>query len=253
MNAKSRKNLAQAFSVAYSRYEDFIQLELAKVILENALSELQTTQTKLIQSKKMASLGELTAGIAHAIQNPLNFVNNFSEVSKELLEEMCEELKNGDTKEVNAIMDDVILNLEKINYNSKRTDSIVKGMLQHSRARGDKKEPTDINALANEYLRLKYHNLRAKDKAFNVGMETDFDESIKTITFIPQDIGRVVLNLVTNAFYALNEKSIAAKASGGIAYKPLVSIATKKKNNTVEIMVTDNGNGMPDGIKEKIF
>jgi signal transduction histidine kinase len=221
--------------------------------LNASLDHLKSTQSQLIQSEKMASLGELTAGIAHEIQNPLNFVNNFSEVSKELLDEMREELKNGDAEEVNAIMDDVIQNLEKITHHGKRADSIVKGMLQHSKTTGNKKEPTNINALADEYLRLAYHGLRAKDKAFNSDMHTDLDEGIKTIAIIPQDIGRVVLNLVTNAFYAVNEKSKGAKASGDKTYKPLVSIATKKKKNTVEIIVTDNGNGIPDQVRDKIF
>ena len=236
--------------VFFKRFKEKRKLSIS---LEKTLNELKGTQKQLIQSEKMASLGELTAGIAHEIQNPLNFVNNFSEVSKELLEEMRQELKNGDTEEVNAIMKDIIQNLEKINHHGKRADAIVKGMLQHSRASGDKKEPTIINALADEYLRLAYHGLRAKDKSFNADIKTDFDESIKNISVIPQDIGRVVLNLVTNAFYAVNEKSISAKASGDTDYKPLVSLSTKKKKNTVEIKVTDNGNGIPDAVKEKIF
>ncbi len=221
--------------------------------LNDSLEHLKSTQSQLIQSEKMASLGELTAGIAHEIQNPLNFVNNFSEVSNELIDEMNEELDNGDLEEAKAISVDIKQNLEKITHHGKRADSIVKGMLQHSRTSGDKKEPTNINALADEYLRLAYHGLRAKDKAFNSDMHTDLDEGIKTITIIPQDIGRVVLNLVTNAFYAVNEKSKAAKVSGDATYKPLVSIATKKKDNSIEITVTDNGNGMPDKVKEKIF
>ncbi|WP_084273323.1 ATP-binding protein [Maribacter antarcticus] len=232
---------------------DLLKLQAAKKSAEEALSELLLTQTQLIQSEKMASLGELTAGIAHEIQNPLNFVNNFSEVSKELLEEMLEELENGDMEEVKAIMTDVVQNLEIINHHGNRADSIVKGMLQHSRSSTGKKEPTDINALADEYLRLAYHGLRAKDKSFNADMKADFDDSIKTITIIPQDIGRVVLNLVTNAFYTVNEKAIAAKVSGDTTYKPLVSIATKKNKNSVEIIVSDNGNGIPNKVIDKIF
>ncbi|WP_296385335.1 ATP-binding protein [Winogradskyella sp.] len=250
------KRFGQVFNQTYTRFLDLhtkenqaTKLAEEKQRLEDTLSDLQATQKQLIQSEKMASLGELTAGIAHEIQNPLNFVNNFSEVSKELLEEMLEEMEKGDMEEVKAIMDDVVQNLEKINHHGNRADGIVKGMLQHSRAGGDKKEPTDINALADEYLRLAYHGLRAKDKSFNSELVTDFDDTIKTIDIIPQDIGRVILNLLTNAFYVVNEK----KKSGIKDYNPSVSIATKKKKNTVEIIVTDNGNGMPESVKEKIF
>jgi signal transduction histidine kinase len=197
----------------------------------------------------MASLGELTAGIAHEIQNPLNFVNNFSEVSTELVDEMKSEIKKGNYDEVNVIADDVKQNLEKINHHGQRAADIVKGMLQHSRSSSGVKEPTDINALADEYFRLAYHGLRAKDKTFNATMKTDFDESIGKIDIIPQDIGRVVLNLITNAFYAVNEKS-----KQGIAdYEPTVSVVTKKVNHQVEIRVTDNGNGIPANIVDKIF
>jgi signal transduction histidine kinase len=232
-------------------YENGKSLALVKMQKKNA--DLLSAQAQLIQSEKMASLGELTAGIAHEIQNPLNFVNNFSEVSNELLDEMQEELAAGNFQVAKEIAADVKQNLEKINHHGKRAEGIVKGMLQHSRSSNGKKEATDINLLADEYLRLAYHGLRAKDKAFNSDMKTDFDDSIKTITIIPQDIGRVVLNLVNNAFYAVNEKAIAAKASGDIAYKPLVSLATKKKKNSIEITVTDNGKGMPEAIKDKIF
>ena len=221
--------------------------------LNKSVEDLKATQSQLIQSEKMASLGELTAGIAHEIQNPLNFVNNFSEVNSELIEEMKEELNNGNLEEVQSLADDINENEKKIMFHGKRADSIVKGMLQHSRASGDKKEPTNINALVDEYLRLAYHGLRAKDKSFNADMHTDLDERIKSITVISQDIGRVVLNLVTNAFYAVNEKAIATKASGDMAYKPLVSVATKKKKDSIIITVTDNGNGIPDQVRDKIF
>ncbi|MCA6498570.1 MAG: tetratricopeptide repeat protein [Chitinophagaceae bacterium] len=217
--------------------------------LENTLANLQATQKQLVQSEKMASLGELTAGIAHEIQNPLNFVNNFSEVSTELVKEMVQEVDKGNTDEVKAIANDVVQNLEKINHHGQRASDIVKGMLQHSRSSSGVKEPTDINALADEYFRLAYHGLRAKDKTFNATMKTDFDESIGKINIIPQDIGRVVLNLITNAFYAVNEKS-----KQGIAdYEPTVSVVTKKVNHQVEIRVTDNGNGIPANIVDKIF
>jgi signal transduction histidine kinase len=217
--------------------------------LENTLANLQATQKQLVQSEKMASLGELTAGIAHEIQNPLNFVNNFSEVSTELVKEMVQEVDKGNTDEVKAIANDVVQNLEKINHHGQRASDIVKGMLQHSRSSSGTKEPTDINALADEYFRLAYHGLRAKDKTFNATMKTDFDESIGKINIIPQDIGRVVLNLITNAFYAVNEKS----KQGIVDYEPTVSVVTKKVNHQVEIRVADNGNGIPANIVDKIF
>ena len=225
-------------------------LLLQKEELEQTLSELKSTQALLIQSEKMASLGELTAGIAHEIQNPLNFVNNFSEVNTELIDEMNEELKKGDISEAKAIAADIKQNLEKINHHGKRADAIVKGMLQHSRSTSNvSKEPTDINALADEYLRLAYHGLRAKDKSFNATMKTDFDETIGNINIIPQDIGRVILNLITNAFYAVDEKN----KSGIADYQPTVSVSTKKLGNTIEIKVEDNGNGIPQRILDKIF
>ena len=217
--------------------------------IETTLTELKTTQQQLIQSEKMASLGELTAGIAHEIQNPLNFVNNFSEVSSELMEELTEELRRGDIDEAKAIGNDIRQNLEKINHHGRRADAIVKGMLQHSRTTKGVKEPTDINALCDEYVRLSYHGLRAKDKSFNADFSTHFDDTIGNINIIPQDMGRVLLNLLTNAFYAVNEK----KKTGDEAYKPKVSIATKNLGEQVEIVVTDNGNGIPEGIQNKIF
>ena len=235
-------------------------LALQKEEIQSTLSELKSTQSQLIQSEKMASLGELTAGIAHEIQNPLNFVNNFSEVNKELLEELkAERLKpNAEREEAleNELINDVISNEEKINHHGKRAGDIVKGMLQHSRSSNGVKEPTDINKLADEYLRLAYHGLRAKDKSFNATLKTDFDESLSAdeagignINIIPQDIGRVILNLITNAFYVVNEK----KNSGVENYEPTVSVSTKKINGKVEIMVADNGPGIPQKIIDKIF
>ncbi len=225
------------------------EIDLQKSKLEGSIKELQTTQTQLIQSEKMASLGELTAGIAHEIQNPLNFVNNFSEVNKELIAEMNEAIDKGNYDEVKVIAKDVADNEDKINHHGKRADAIVKGMLQHSRSSSGQKEPTDINALCDEYLRLSYHGLRAKDKSFNADFKTEFDERIGKINIIPQDIGRVVLNLLTNAFYVVNEK----KKTAGENYKPLVLIQTKKIKDKIEIRVNDNGNGIPSSIKEKIF
>jgi signal transduction histidine kinase len=242
----------------YLLHHQNIEIDKQKNNVEKALSELKSTQSQLIQSEKMASLGELTAGIAHEIQNPLNFVNNFSEVNKELLVEMKDEIKKGNMDEVNALADDVIANEEKINHHGKRADAIVKGMLQHSRSSSGIKEPTDINKLADEYLRLAYHGLRAKDKSFNATMKTDFDESIGNINIIPQDIGRVVLNLINNAFYAVDEK----KKQNPNGYEPTVSVSTKKTNarpddpvgrGKVEIKVSDNGNGIPQKVLDKIF
>jgi len=225
-----------------------------KTALQETLHELKSTQSLLIQSEKMASLGELTAGIAHEIQNPLNFVNNFSEVSHELVDEMNNAIAKGDLAEAKVIAADVQQNLEKILQHGKRADAIVKGMLQHSRTSGSNKEPTDINKLADEYLRLAYHGLRAKDKSFNVAMKTDFDENIGDINIIPQDIGRVILNLITNAFYAVDERKKSTNAgSSEKEYKPTVSVSTKKINGKIEIRVADNGNGIPEKIIEKIF
>ncbi len=224
------------------------ELAQAKEI-EKAYHELKTTQQQLIQSEKMASLGELTAGIAHEIQNPLNFVNNFSEVNSELIAEMKQEIENGNLNEVKNIANNIDENEQKIIFHGKRADTIVKGMLQHSRNSSGQKEPTDINALADEYLRLSYHGLRAKDKSFNATMKTDFDDSIGNINIIPQDMGRVILNLITNAFYVVDEK----KKQNQNGYEPTVSVSTKKLNGKVEITVKDNGNGIPQKVLDKIF
>ncbi len=250
------QSVADAFSTAYARYEDFNKLETAKKQVENTLTDLKLAQTQLIQSEKMASLGELTAGIAHEIQNPLNFVNNFSEVSNELLDEMEAEIDKGNAEDAKALAHDVKKNLEKILHHGKRADSIVKGMLQHSRSSSGVKEAVDINALADEYLRLAYHGLRAKDKSFNAAFKTDFDTAIGKVNVLQQDLGRVILNLLTNAFYAVTEKSKGMKP--GEKYEPTVTVTTKKigdksDNYRVEIRVSDNGNGIPMKVQDKIF
>ncbi len=239
--------------IALLLYRNNRQKQKTNKVLEATLSNLQSTQALLIQSEKMASLGELTAGIAHEIQNPLNFVNNFSEVSTELVDEMNEEIVKGNLEDAAAIASDLKQNLEKINHHGKRAGDIVKGMLQHSGSGSGKKEPTDINKLADEYLRLAYHGLRAKDKSFNATMKTDFDASIGNINIIPQDIGRVVLNLINNAFYATNEK----QKPGLKNYEPTVTVKTSKippsGGGGAVISVADNGNGIPQKILDKIF
>ena len=251
------------------------EIEVQKKNTEDALLELKSTQAQLIQSAKMASLGELTTGIAHEIQNPLNFVNNFSEVNEELLRELYAEAEMGNLGEVKSIAKDLKLNSEKINHHGTRAAAIVKGMLQHSRTGSGQAEPTDVNSLAEEYSRLACHGLKAKDKDFNVKVETDFDSSIDKINIIPQEIGRVILNLINNAFYAVNEKHTSsprqARDSAGQPYEPKVTVSTKKVNarpgdprlndsvgqavgrDKVEIRVTDNGIGIPGKILDKIF
>ena len=224
-------------------------IEDANKALTQTLEELKATQVQLIQSEKMASLGELTAGIAHEIQNPLNFVNNFSEVCNELIDEMTEQVENGNTEEAKAIANEIKMSLEKINLHGKRADGIVKSMLQHSRTSTGKKEPTDINVLADEYLRLAYHGLRAKDKSFNAAIKTDYDENIGLIKIISQDIGRVILNLITNAFYAVMEK----KKLQPEGYEPTVTVSTKKIDNKIIVTVKDNGTGIPQKALDKIF
>ncbi|MBS3913016.1 MAG: GAF domain-containing protein, partial [Bacteroidetes bacterium] len=217
--------------------------------LQAALTELKAAQEQLVQAEKMASLGELTAGIAHEIQNPLNFVNNFSEVNTELIGEMCEEINNGNIENVIAIANDIKENQDKITHHGKRAGGIVKSMLHHSRTSTGVKELTDVNALADEYLRLAYHGLRAKDKSFNATMKTDFDKNLGKINIIAQDIGRVILNLITNAFYTVDEK----KRKQGDSYDPTVSVSTKKLNGKIEVSVSDNGNGIPQKVMDKIF
>ncbi|MEO7488080.1 MAG: tetratricopeptide repeat protein, partial [Ferruginibacter sp.] len=225
------------------------QTNQQKEEIQTTLIELKETQSQLIQREKMASLGELTAGIAHEIQNPLNFVNNFSEINTELIDELQQDLKSGKIDDAIAISNDLKENEEKINHHGKRADAIVKGMLQHSMSSTGVKEPTDINKLADEYLRLAYHGLRAKDKSFNATLKTDFDENIGKINIIPQNIGRVLLNLYNNACYAVDEKKKTADKN----YDPAVSVSTKKINDKVEIKVADNGNGIPQKIIDKIF
>ena len=252
-------------------YRNNRQKHKAKIKIEQAYDNLKATQQQLIQSEKMASLGELTAGIAHEIQNPLNFVNNFSEVSNELVHEMKTELVNNNKEQALAIADDIKQNLEKINHHGKRADGIVKGMLQHSRSSGGQMEPTDMNALADEYLRLAYHGLKAKDNSFNTTMKKNFDQSIVKINVVPQDIGRVVLNLINNAFYTVSEKkkqmlpfAKGVESTASAMYEPVVTVTTRRLGPPLgdrgkpdsyrfEIRVADNGNGIPQKVLDKIF
>ena len=225
------------------------ELQRQKESINAALLQLKATQTQLIQSEKMASLGELTAGIAHEIQNPLNFVNNFSDVNREMIDELKEELQKGDIEEAIAIANDIQQNEEKINHHGKRADFIVKGMLQHSRTSTGERQLTNINVLADEFLKLSYHGLRAKDKNFNAELVTNFDENLPKVNVAQQDIGRVLLNLFNNAFYAVNEK----KKTAGNDYKPEVTVSTSSTAKEIEIKIKDNCDGIPDAIKDKIM
>ena len=248
--------LAIMLLVAIFLYKNNLQKKKANILLqhqkekvESTLTKLKATQAQLIQSEKMASLGELTAGIAHEIQNPLNFVNNFSELNRELIGELRQDLDKGDITDARNLVDNLERNMEKVEHHGKRADAIVKGMLQHSRSSSSAKEPTNINGLADEYLRLAYHGFRAKDKSFKAVMRTNFDESIRKINVIPQDMGRLMLNIINNAFYAVAEMKKLADDN----YEPTVSISTKNLNHTIEIRVADNGKGIPQKVLDKIF
>jgi signal transduction histidine kinase len=253
--------LAGLLILIFILYRNNRQRQVANKKIEKAYTDLKSTQTQLIQSEKMASLGELTAGIAHEIQNPLNFVNNFSDVNTELIEDMEHEIDKGNFQEVKSIAKDIKENEQKINHHGKRADAIVKGMLQHSRNSINEKEPTDINKLADEYLRLCYHGLRAKDQFFNAAIQTDYDQSIEKINIIPQDIGRVFLNLFTNAFYSVNEKKQSPHPlkGGEENYEPVVNVITKRLGSPsgdgggIEISVKDNGGGISQKVLNKIF
>ena len=250
------KRVSSVFSLAYSRFQDLTQARHDLALLleekkrtEDALTNLKATQTQLIHAEKMASLGELTAGIAHEIQNPLNFVNNFSDVSVDLVGEMNEEIELGNSEDVIAIAADLKQNLELINHHGQRASFIVKGMLEHSRTTTGEKRPTDINVMAEEFLKLSFHGLRAKDKSFNAEFKTVFDKESPFINVVAQDIGRVMLNLINNAFYAVAEKRKQQPED----YNPLVTVITEKKGDQVEIKIIDNGNGIPEDVKNKIF
>jgi signal transduction histidine kinase len=244
--------MASRFRDLYKNLEQKVKERTRE--LNQSLENLRSTQSQLIQSEKMASLGQLTAGIAHEIQNPLNFVNNFSEVNSELIEEADQEIDKGNISEVKSILNDIKENEQKINHHGKRADAIVKGMLQHSRTSNGHKEPTDINKLADEYLRLSYHGMRAKDKSFNADFKTDFDPNLPKINVVSQDIGRVLLNLINNAFYACTEQSKLFQSSElWKSYQPLVLVTTIKLDDRIQISVKDNGPGIPLEIKDKIF
>ena len=243
---RNNRNKQKSYAILEKQKQE---TELQKTKAESALEKLRSAQSQLIQSEKMASLGELTAGIAHEIQNPLNFVNNFSEVNTELISEIKKEINAGNYPEVEHLANDLEANMEKITQHGKRADAIVKSMLQHSRPSSGQKEPTDINALADEYLRLSYHGIRARDKSFNATLHTDFDESIGNINIISQDIGRVLLNIYNNAFQAVAER----KREQPVGFDPKVTVSTQKISDRVEIRITDNGNGITEKVVTKIF
>jgi len=244
------KTLAEAFSIAYARYEDFRKLEEAKNKIEVTLNELKAAQAQLVHSEKMASLGELTAGIAHEIKNPLNFVNNFSEVSRELLDEMKTEIQNKNIDEVIELIEDLKQNLDKINQHGKRADSIVKGMLLHSRGSSGEKSLTDINDLLDQYVNLAYHGMRAQNKEFNITIEKDYDKTLDKFNVVPQDISRVFLNIINNACYAAYERK---RKNSDNNFSPTLKISTKNLKDKIEIKIGDNGNGIPADHLDKIF
>ncbi|MBN3521019.1 histidine kinase [Algoriphagus lutimaris] len=273
INAKQKKNLEKERIKALEKEKELeiteqlknqfeqqvkartAELTAQKNELEKIVQELKSTQSQLIHAEKMASLGELTAGIAHEIQNPLNFVNNFSELSNELLVEMKEEIEAGNYELALEIVDDITQNLQKIAHHGNRADSIVKGMLQHSRINSGEKELTDLNNLADEFLRLSYHGLRAKDKSFNSDFKLNLDPNLPKVKVVAQDFGRLILNLVNNAFFAVNEKKskLDPNSEEGKNYQPTVEVTTSLENNKIKITVSDNGSGIPKAIKEKIF
>ncbi|GAB3942189.1 hypothetical protein GCM10028805_06420 [Spirosoma harenae] len=246
-NQLLEERIAQRTAEVHQQKEE---IETQRDYLEETLNDLKATQTQLIQKEKLASLGELTAGIAHEIQNPLNFVNNFSEVSAELVDELKDELDRGDTQEAKAIANDLTQNLQKIHHHGSRASSIVKGMLEHSRSESGERRPTNLNALADEYLKIAYHGLRAKDKSFTCELVTHFDPTLKPVAVAPQEIGRVLLNLYNNAFYAVSER---AKQTPDPDYKPTVEVRTRRLADGVIIQVKDNGTGIPESVKAKIF
>jgi len=235
--------------VAFLLYRNNRQKQKDKLKIEKAYDELKMTQAQLVQREKMASLGELTAGIAHEIQNPLNFVNNFSEVNTELLDEVNQEMDNGHLENSRAVLNEIRQNELKINQHGKRADAIIKGMLQHSRSHSGKKELTDINMLADEYLRLSYHGFRAKENFFNAAIHTNYDKEIGAIHVVASDLGRVFLNIFTNSFYAMNEKS--KQSLNG--YHPEISIITKISGRKIEIRIIDNGTGIKGQLLDKIY
>ncbi|MDB5062278.1 MAG: histidine kinase [Mucilaginibacter sp.] len=250
LHEQQQQILTQQNSLLEKRVEErTLDLLIQKNELQKSLRELNMAQLQLIQREKMASLGELTAGIAHEIQNPLNFVNNFSDLSIELIDELRKELKDSGKEDVVAIIDNITENIERIHHHGKRADSIVKGMLEHSKVTSGQKELTDINKLADESLRLSYSSLRAKDTSFAAVFETFFDDNITEISLVPQDIARVFLNLFNNAFYSVSEK----RKRSGENFKPKVSVTTKRGNDKIEIVIHDNGTGIPQKIVHKIF
>ncbi len=241
-------------AIRKAQLEMLVQERTSEITAQNekllqALNDLSAAQAQLVHSEKMASLGELTAGIAHEIQNPLNFINNFSELNSELAAELHHALETGDLEDAKALAHDIKANQQKVVHHGKRADSIVKSMLQHSRGSGNARELVSLNALAEECIRLSYHGMRAKEKSFNAKMETNFDEETGMVEMVPGDISRVLLNICTNAFYAVMQRS--KKNTEG--YQPTVWMETGTRPGKVWVSIRDNGGGIPAGVKEKIF
>ncbi|MBN3521001.1 nuclear transport factor 2 family protein [Algoriphagus lutimaris] len=246
--------LGRSLSVAYARYEDFTRLDVAKAKAEQALKDLKAAQEQLVQQEKLASLGQLTAGIAHEIKNPLNFVNNFSDLSSELIEEVFEELENIEDsiskEEIIAILEDVQSNLKKVHEHGTRADGIVKSMLQHSRGGAGKVDNIPVNDLVQEFVKLSFHGMRAGKNPINVDLDFQLDEQVGEVDLVMEDFSRVILNIANNAFDAMREK---LKNEDPNSYLPKFTVKTERHPNEILLTFKDNGPGIPKKLQDKIL